>query len=233
MTDSFTAELFDYAPDVLRVAFPVSRLVVDPERLVDDSREPMAACGMGVIYTSTSQSTPLRAAPTPQVRKELLDRFYYPHHAALSQAVSRALWKFGSCVVVDCHSFPSRPRAYDLDQSARRPDICLGTDQFHTPDWLTEIFVGALEAEGYSVEVNTPFAGSLVPSKHYESDSRVASIMVEINRGLYVDESSASRLQAFTACRDRLGRGLKKIRDALGQRYAVERLAALAREHAQ
>jgi hypothetical protein len=40
--------------------FPVSRLVVDPERFVDDATEPMAACGMGVIYTQTSQRMPLR-----------------------------------------------------------------------------------------------------------------------------------------------------------------------------
>ncbi len=215
MTDSFTAELFDFAPDVPRVVFPVSRLIVDPERFVDDAREPMAARGMGVIYTSTSRGTLLRTAPKPNERKQLLDRYYFPHHAALTQAVNTALQAFPSCVIVDCHSFPSSPRAYDLDQAVRRPDICLGTDRFHTPDWLTEILASAFTAEGYSVEVNTPFAGSLVPSEHFGVDTRVTSIMVEINRRMYMNEVSGQRLADFAVQRDTIHRALTAIRSSL------------------
>ena len=217
MTDSFTLELFDFSPDVQRVAFPVSRLVVDPERFVDDAHEPMAARGMGVIYTATSRGTPLRAAPSLHERNELLDRYYYPHHAALSQAVSRALEKFGSCVIVDCHSFPSSPRAYDLDQSVPRPDICLGTDRFHTPDWLTEFFASAFTAEGYSVEINTPFAGSLVPSEHFGVDARVSSIMVEINRRVYMDETSGLCTPGFTKHKHAVHRALRMLQAALDE----------------
>jgi N-formylglutamate deformylase len=50
MTDSFTDELFALDPAVAAtVSFPVSRLAVDPERFLDDAREPMAARGMGVL----------------------------------------------------------------------------------------------------------------------------------------------------------------------------------------
>ncbi len=68
MTDGFTAELFDFAADVPRVKFPVSRLIVDAERFVDDAREPMAACGMGVIYTATSDGAVLRALRADDIR---------------------------------------------------------------------------------------------------------------------------------------------------------------------
>lgn len=215
MTDSFTAELFDFAPDVPRVVFPVSRLIVDPERFVDDAREPMAARGMGVIYTSTCRGTVLRSTPKPNARKELLDRYYIPHHVALAQAVNTALQAFSSCVIVDCHSFPSSPRAYDLDRAVLRPDICLGTDRFHTPDWLTEILASAFAAEGYSVKVNTPFAGSLVPSEHFGVDARVTSIMVEINRRVYMNEVSGQRLSDFAGHRDAIHRALTVIRSSL------------------
>jgi N-formylglutamate amidohydrolase len=46
MTDRFTDELFAFPTNVATtVAFPVSRLVVDPERFTKDSQEPMARKG--------------------------------------------------------------------------------------------------------------------------------------------------------------------------------------------
>jgi N-formylglutamate amidohydrolase len=230
MTDSFTAELFDFAPDVPRVVFPVSRLIVDPERFVDDAREPMAACGMGVIYTATSQGTPLRAAPTPQERTTLLDRFYDPHHHALTQAVNAALTAFGSCVIIDCHSFPSSRRAYELDQSVQRPDICLGTDSFHTPGWLTALVANQFMAEGYSLQIDSPYAGSLVPSDHYGSEPRVSSIMVEINRRMYMDEASGERLPDFDVERNAIHRALTAIRHALAVPSLSELYASTVRD---
>jgi N-formylglutamate deformylase len=48
MTDAWTDEIVArIAFDATRVIFPVSRLVVDPERFPDDADEPMAARGIG------------------------------------------------------------------------------------------------------------------------------------------------------------------------------------------
>lgn len=50
MTDAFTDELFlDAIAGAEAVVFPVSRLILDPERFENDGDEPMAARGMGVI----------------------------------------------------------------------------------------------------------------------------------------------------------------------------------------
>ena len=150
MTDHHTEALFEPAGRMLkavRVVFPVSRLVVDPERFEDDAVEPMARIGMGVIYTRTADGEALRSAlPTSQERIALLERFYRPHHAQLEAAVRDALEVRGSCLVIDCHSFPARPLPYELDQDPERPDICLGTDEFHTPTPLLEVARRAFEA---------------------------------------------------------------------------------------
>ena len=60
--------------------FPVSRLVVDPERFSKDSQEPMSQVGMGVTYTRGSLRQLLREQPTQGKRLELLKRYYIPHH---------------------------------------------------------------------------------------------------------------------------------------------------------
>src|SRR5437899_10710981 len=87
LTDRYTDELFDLDPSVAtQVVFGVSRLVVDPERFLDDAVEPMAAHGMGAVYTCTTDGAPLRDGLTEPQRAALLARFYEPHHAALDAA---------------------------------------------------------------------------------------------------------------------------------------------------
>ena len=45
-----------------------------------------------------------------------------------------------------------------------------------------------LESCGYSTARDQPFNGTIVPMKHYRKDHRVQSLMIEINRWLYLGE---------------------------------------------
>lgn len=134
MTDRYTDILFDL-PTISNhsIIYPVSRLVVDPERFEDDEKESMAAIGMGVIYTATSQKGILRAQPDECERTALLDAYYRPHHRHFTEEVALLLQEAGQVLIIDCHSFPSRPWPYELNQDQDRPDICIGSDPFHTP----------------------------------------------------------------------------------------------------
>ena len=199
MTDHFTHDLFCGGVDAAQVVrAPVSRLVVDVERFPVDASEPMAAVGMGAVYASTSQLQPLRRALAPAEREALLRTWYHPHHAQLEQAVAGMLARHGRCLVVDCHSFPSVPLPYERGPGAHvRPDICIGTDAFHTSPAVAAAFTQAFAANGWSVALNQPFAGALVPASRYQQDTRVAAVMVEVNRRLYLHEPSATRHPDF------------------------------------
>ena len=85
ITDWFTDELFGChaATRDSLIVFPVSRLVVDPERFLDDTQEPMAKVGMGVVYTKTSAGGTLREPPSAEERARLIDTYYRPHHKRL------------------------------------------------------------------------------------------------------------------------------------------------------
>ena len=73
ITDHVTDQIFQQAfPAAQAIVFPVSRLVVDPERFSDDSQEPMSRVGMGVTYTRGSLRQPLRKQLPKAKRQELL-----------------------------------------------------------------------------------------------------------------------------------------------------------------
>jgi N-formylglutamate amidohydrolase len=183
MTDHYCNELF--CGDCPAVVFPVSRLVCDPERFRDDTQESMSAVGMGAVYTRTHNGALLRIVDDGS-RERILRTYYDPHHKALTNAVQTTLDRNGRCLIIDGHSFPAKPLPYEHDQNPYRPDFCIGTDPHHTPDDLIETAVRFLETRGYTTMINAPFSGTLVPMMFYTRDKRVSSIMIEINRGLYM-----------------------------------------------
>lgn len=205
MTDWFTDELFDLSsPQCISIRNPVSRLVVDPERFLDDDREEMASMGMGVIYTHTSDGRPLRRKPTLEEREKLVAQFYTPHHNRLTAVTGSILKEAGQVLVVDCHSFPSLPLPYEKNQGLDRPDICLGADPFHTPLWLKELASDLFSEKGFSVKLNDPFSGSLVPNEYYQKDARVLSLMVEVKRDLYMCERAGTKNGGFETMKNKL-----------------------------
>lgn len=204
MVDRFTDELFAPATPATRVVFPVSRLLVDPERFRDDAMEPMAARGMGAIYERTSGGEPLRARPPPSARQELLARFYDPHHRLLESAVTGAIAGHSFCLVLDCHSFPSRALPYETDQREVRAEICVGTDDCHTPPWLRELVVTVFAGAGLDVALNRPFEGAMVPASRYRTRDAVMALMIEVRRDLYMDETTGVRRADFPVFKKRL-----------------------------
>ena len=186
LTDHFTDQLFaiDH-PDVMTLQFPVSRFVVDPERFSNDNEEPMAARGQGVVYQKTTDGKPLRRALTAAERESLLAQWYRPHHAKLEQLTASALATHNQVLILDVHSFPDNALPVDMEQSPDRPYICIGTDEYHTPESLIDTMRTHFTKK-YEVEINRPYAGSLVPLSSYRKDPRVSSIMIEVNRKLYL-----------------------------------------------
>ena len=207
MTDHFTLQLFG-AQNLPHqtIAAEVSRLVVDVERFEDDRAECMAAMGMGAIYTVTSDLLTLRRALTHAERVELIHRYYRDHHRKLTARVEETLATHDRCLIIDGHSFPSTPLKYELDQGFNRPDICIGTDEFHTPSALTTAMVASFESAGFSVSLNSPFSGALVPIEFYKKERRVSSIMVEVNRKLYLNEQLVVALPGLDLFTQKLSR---------------------------
>lgn len=187
LNDHFTDLLFD-RESFNSIVFPVNRFLVDVERFEDDDIEPMAKKGMGVLYTHDTNGLRFRAKLKGKSRERLLDKYYRPHHSRLTQLCLDALERSGSCVIIDGHSFPNEPLPCDDNQLRIRPDICLGACDYHTPEWLLNIAYKVFNEAGYSVAINQPYKGTIVPLTFFEVEAAVCSLMVEVNRSLYLDE---------------------------------------------
>ena len=184
LTDWFTNELFNL-PGASAVCTPISRVVLDTERFSNDTHEPAARFGQGVIYTRGYDGEPLRRKLSDQERAHLLENYYTPWHLKLEASIHELLQAFGFCAVIDCHSFPNDRLPTETGQATARPDICIGTHASNTPGWLSELVSREFTNSGLSVALNEPFAGALLPEV-FHGDPRVISLMIEVNRDLYL-----------------------------------------------
>lgn len=198
VTDHFTDRLFGSVAEFGGVRFVnhISRLVFDPERFRDDADEVMASRGAGAVYATTSDGARLRSI-TASRREEILVGFFDPYLLAMADAVDEMKRRFGCCLILDCHSFPRVPLGWELHLEGTRPHIDVGTDPFHSPADLVTALAQVGVERGFVTGRDHPFTGCYVPIRHYRRDEQVWSVMIEIRRDLYMDESTGVESKGF------------------------------------
>lgn len=206
VTDLYTDKIFN-GEDVMR--FKYSRLVCDVERFSDDRKEIMSRKGMGAVYTVTSQGKVLREI-TKESREDIIEKYYKPYHKKLSLLVESKLEEYEECFIIDCHSFNTNVKHI---KSRDIPDICLGLDEYHTPKEVVYKLRRLFEGHGYTVGINVPFSGSMVPLDYHNMDNRVSTVMIELNRDLYIEGESGINLKRMNKLIDVCNKAIKLIAD--------------------
>lgn len=176
-TDWFTDDLFKYK-NVEQIIFPYSRLCVDVERLIND---PMTKFGKGMFYVTDVDGIEIKR----RISDQTLKRLYKNHHDRLTQVMTDWLCYKQYGIIVDCHSFPNKP--FPWENATIRPDICIGHDQFHTPNDLIINLIEYFKKYQLNVTINTPYEGTIIPNSFYKK-KRCKSIMIEVNRRLYLND---------------------------------------------
>lgn len=213
LTDWYTDDLF-YSEDDEMIVAEFSRIFCDPERFTDDSQEVMAQYGMGVLYEKSDNGKEIRTV-TPELKEKILTLYYWKHHNKFSAAVNRQLESSGKVTIIDCHSYPSKPLKRDLDKNPKRPDFNIGTDPFHTTQELTDISVSFFEKAGYTLGIDWPYKGSIVPLEHYQKNKNVSTIMLEINRALYLNEPTNKKSESYEQTKHIVNEYIKTIKNSL------------------
>lgn len=179
-----------FAPDdfknVMKADF--SRLFCDVERFKNDSLEEMSKYGMGVIYEKSYLGKEFIKVDQ-NYKNKVISNYYDPYHKMLDDKVAENLKKFNRCYIINLHSF-SEQFVNEVLKLDNLPDICLGYDLMNCDYNLLDITKKHFKRYGYRVMENYPYQGSIIPNKYYGlEDSSVFSLMIEINKNLYLSEN--------------------------------------------
>jgi N-formylglutamate amidohydrolase len=213
LTDWFTHDLFYSDEDEMIVA-DFSRIFCDPERFTDDSQEVMAKYGMGVLYEKSDNGEEIRIV-TPELKEKVLTSYYWKHHHKFSLAVKNQLDTNGKALIIDCHSYPSKPLKRDLDKNPKRPDFNIGTDSYHTPKELIDLSISFFKKAGYTLGIDWPYKGSIVPLEYYQKNKNVSTIMLEINRALYLNEPTNQKSETYSQIKQIIGEYIRTIKNSM------------------
>jgi N-formylglutamate deformylase len=203
---------------LLKALFP--RVYIDPNRAESDldptllcepwpeplSPQAYSARGMGLIRRDALPGIPMyRTGLSVAAVRHRIEAFYRPYRQALTQAAERAIQRHGGYCHINCHSMKSRGNAMNVDSGATRPDIVI-SDRLGTTAsppftrWVADYFAAC----GYQVRINDPYRGGDLVASFGDPARRRHSIQIEINRSLYMDESSFTPHAGFQSLKKNL-----------------------------
>ena len=186
LTDTYTDELFDIdSPYCTKIVFPYSRVFCDVERFNDET-EKMLKYGQGVIYTHGINGKKFRELSENSV-SDIIKNYYEKHTFELSKKVNQ----LKNSILIDCHSFSDEIYNCTPFNCADLPDICIGHNPADNKSQNLSLFIADyLGKLGYKTAVNRPYSGS------YQIGN-IVSVMIEINKKLYLREDYLSKRSDF------------------------------------
>ena len=153
-----------------------------------NSRSSRVAAGLGTIPRTVGAGIDIYGAKLPVAEIERrLQASYYPYHQQLLHLVQDAQSRFGTCLLVDCHSMPSLGPSVWGEAPV---DMVVGDNHGTACDpAITALVVDLLRQRGYKVQLNHPFAGGFTTCQYGRPAAESHALQIEISRSLYLDAS--------------------------------------------
>jgi N-formylglutamate deformylase len=153
------------------------------------SEKQMIKYGLGVFPNKIFGKTILKSPLPFSYAIHMLEHYYDPFHKSLNKQIMYLNNTFGFCYHIDLHTMPSKA----LLNFKKEPDIVLG-DNFgkSCSIGLINYFQNVFQENGFTVEVNNPYAGGFITRNYGNPSKGVHTIQIEINRKIYMDENKLS-----------------------------------------
>lgn len=187
--------------------------------------------GVGLVFRDIGDAVPIydRKLTVAEVQGRI-DNFWQPYHEILDAALDARQDRFGQAWHVNCHSMSGVGNVLSPDPGVIRPHFVLGDLHGTTcaPEF-TRLVADTLEAMGYSVGVNVPYAGAELVRRHGRPAQGRHSLQIEINRTLYMDMDTLEATAGFLTLRENMSRLASIVCDYARRQVAEGGGGALAR----
>lgn len=128
--------------------------------------------------------------------EERLSKVYDVYHKRLQQLIDKCLKKFGFCMVLDCHSMPSKICSIIDDRSGI--DVCLGNLFSQScPQEYSDFLSAQFWDYNYTVQENCPYSGAYITFNYCQPRRKMYTLQLELNRSLYADEVNLCKNEMF------------------------------------
>jgi len=192
--------------NISRVFIDVNRAKVelDPNMFYDYPKDDLglnqqrSRYGLGIIHKVTADSQPIYAGLISYKEvSERIKKVYDEYHKRLKKLTERAIEKFGFCLVLDCHSMPSK--ICSIISESPRIDICLGNlFEQSCPNKISFFVENEFSKREYYVSKNRPYSGAYITFNYCEPRKQSYTLQLEINREIYADEEHLMKNDNFT-----------------------------------
>lgn len=215
--DAFVDQLYEHAPHfgapLLRAHFPRAYAdpnrepwELDPDMFSDDlpdwvnTTSPRVRAGLGTVAKVVTNGAEIYDSPLTFSHAEArIENCYKPYHKALAGLLETTYEKFGTYLLIDCHSMPSIGGPMDFDPGHPRVDMVLGDVHGHScAPAVTHLVQEVLQDLGYNVVLNTPYAGGFTTHHYGAPHQSRHALQIEVNRSLYMDEENITRNGGFS-----------------------------------
>lgn len=235
--DRLFAPVVDLGAPLMRANFPRAYLDVNREpyeldpRMFDgrlpsfsNTRSMRVAGGLGTVPRVVADGHEIYRGRLPvEDAIARIEDLYKPYHRSLRGLVQRTARTFGHAILIDCHSMPSTSLAREEDSKA---EFVLG-DRFGTScaPVLTAAVEHHLRARGFRVLRNKPYAGGFITEHYGEPNIGRHTLQIEINRSIYMNETTLAMTQGFSDLVWMLREVVKAVADEM-EGLAPQRMAA-------
>jgi len=207
------------------IAANVSRGYIDLNRAPDDIDQallgqtwpgpchPSESCrrGMGLIRRLALPEVPMydRLLTAAEVEARLRD-YYLPYRAILREAIETVVARHGRVWHLDLHSMKSRGNRMNIDAGQPRPDLVISdrlgqTSHPAVTGWIADQFRNL----GYRVNINAPYQGGDIVHTYGAPARGRNSIQIEINRAIYLDETTCEKNPNYGVLKQDINRFLE------------------------
>lgn len=170
--------------------------------------------GFHWVYNTLGEKI-LRQPLTEDIHRRLVERVYVPFHKEVQQ-LAHSLRLRGEVFHLDLHSMPSVGTNQHRDPGERRKDVVVSDSKGKScAPHFRDAVIGAFEAVGFTVAYNWPYFGGRLTEQYGCPEQGHHVIQVELNRVLYMNETTKQINQNWTELSSRLFVVLERVKDAV------------------